>query len=316
MIADSADKQNAALERAALLALENRALLTVACVVETPPEGDTRIAAGHSADLCEMRIQEMLVQEHTRRLESLIAPFRDVGVEVQARILRGTPFLEIIREVLGSQHDLLMMTADGESGLKCALFGSTCMHLMRKCPCPVWVIKPAHRKLYARILAAVDPCPSDRERTALNIKIIELAASLARAEQSELYVVHAWNASRLSSLGSRFSRSDMDRMVSDIRQEHVSWLEKLLQECLLDNVRHQVHLLEGEAGELIPSMAKKKKIDVIVMGTVCRTGIAGFFIGNTAEKVLRRVDCSVLTVKPDGFMTPVKVDQLESAHAA
>jgi nucleotide-binding universal stress UspA family protein len=41
------------------------------------------------------------------------------------------------------------------------------------------------------------------------------------------------------------------------------------------------------------------------MGTVCRTGVTGFLIGNTAEKVLNNVDCSVLTVKPEGFVTPV-----------
>lgn len=44
----------------------------------------------------------------------------------------------------------------------------------------------------------------------------------------------------------------------------------------------------------------------MVMGTVARTGISGFFIGNTAEKILRNVNCSVLTVKPDSFETPVK----------
>ena len=43
------------------------------------------------------------------------------------------------------------------------------------------------------------------------------------------------------------------------------------------------------------------------MGTVCRTGIAGFFIGNTAEKTLQQVDCSVLMVKPEGFVSPVTV---------
>ena len=45
------------------------------------------------------------------------------------------------------------------------------------------------------------------------------------------------------------------------------------------------------------------------MGTVCRTGIAGFFIGNTAESILQQVDCSVLTVKPDGFVSPVVLER-------
>jgi len=44
------------------------------------------------------------------------------------------------------------------------------------------------------------------------------------------------------------------------------------------------------------------------MGTVCRTGVAGFFIGNTAEDVLNQVESSVLTVKPDGFVTPIELD--------
>ena len=56
---------------------------------------------------------------------------------------------------------------------------------------------------------------------------------------------------------------------------------------------------------MIPSVAKEKQIDAIVMGTVSRTGIAGLFIGNTAEKVLNAAHCSVLTLKPEGFVTPV-----------
>ncbi|MCK7506615.1 MAG: universal stress protein [Desulfobacterales bacterium] len=58
---------------------------------------------------------------------------------------------------------------------------------------------------------------------------------------------------------------------------------------------------------MIPALAKRKGIELIVMGTVCRTGIAGFLMGNTAEMVLQQVNCSVLTVKPDGFKTPVKL---------
>jgi len=76
----------------------------------------------------------------------------------------------------------------------------------------------------------------------------------------------------------------------------------------LENLMHQVYLLKGEAGRLIPALAAANEIELIVMGTVSRTGIAGLLIGNTAEKVLRQVDCSVLTVKPEGFITPVKLD--------
>ena len=84
-------------------------------------------------------------------------------------------------------------------------------------------------------------------------------------------------------------------------------LAELLEKHAPETTNDRIHLLEGDAEILIPGLAKSKRIELIVMGTVCRTGIEGFFIGNTAEKVLQQVDCSVLTVKPDGFVTPVKL---------
>jgi nucleotide-binding universal stress UspA family protein len=68
-------------------------------------------------------------------------------------------------------------------------------------------------------------------------------------------------------------------------------------------------MLKGEPGHLIPKLAAKLEVGLIVMGTVSRTGVAGLFIGNTAERILRQVGCSVLTVKPDGFVTPVRLDE-------
>jgi len=67
----------------------------------------------------------------------------------------------------------------------------------------------------------------------------------------------------------------------------------------------QVHLTEGNAEDVILSLAREEHIEIIVMGTVSRVVLPGLFIDNKAEEVLRQVDCSVLTVKPDGFVTPV-----------
>ena len=55
----------------------------------------------------------------------------------------------------------------------------------------------------------------------------------------------------------------------------------------LENLDHQIHLQKSEAEAVIPMLAHEKQVDLIVMGTVCRTGIAGVFIGNTAEKILQ-----------------------------
>ncbi len=46
------------------------------------------------------------------------------------------------------------------------------------------------------------------------------------------------------------------------------------------------------------------KIELLVMGTVCRTGVAGFIMGNATERVLDQVNRSVLTIKPEWFQVP------------
>ncbi len=79
-------------------------------------------------------------------------------------------------------------------------------------------------------------------------------------------------------------------------------------EIAVDYVDPQLHLIEGDAKQIVPTIARDLDVDLIVMGTVARTGIAGFFMGNTAESILTRLDCSVLTVKPPGFICPVTLE--------
>ena len=64
----------------------------------------------------------------------------------------------------------------------------------------------------------------------------------------------------------------------------------------------------GEPDAVILDFVVGEGIDLVVMGTVARGGIAGLLIGNTAERILRKLPCSVLAVKPDGFVSPVGLE--------
>ena len=255
-------------------------------------------------------IQEQINKAENHHLEQIIAPIRQLGVQVSSKVLHGKPFIEIIRQVLRNGHDLVMIAAEDRRGLKNVLFGTTTMHLMRQCPCPVWVMKPDQPKQLRHILAAVDPDPTDEERNALNIKIMDLATSLAHRERCDLLIIHTWSFALESHVRSgrvRVTQSTLDEWVENSKINHRRSLGELLQRYDLENLKHQVYMLKGEAERLIPALAAARGVELIVMGTVCRTGVAGLLIGNTAEKVLRQVDYSVLTVKPEGFFTPVKL---------
>ena len=88
----------------------------------------------------------------------------------------------------------------------------------------------------------------------------------------------------------------------------MTWLEETVAARLPSDDGHrppQLHLVEGNARVAIPELARACEAELIVMGTVGRTGIPGYFIGNTAEAIFGRIDCDILAVKPPGFVSPV-----------
>ena len=68
-----------------------------------------------------------------------------------------------------------------------------------------------------------------------------------------------------------------------------------------------VVLERGDPGEAIPRYIREQGCDLLVMGTVARSGIPALFIGNTAEDVMQSLRCSMLAIKPDDFKTPLDI---------
>ncbi len=264
----------------------------------------------HAAENIGINIQEVIHQEEQHSFDQFVSSIKRTGIKLESNTIIGIPFIEIIREVLRNRYDLVMITADGSGKKSGTRFGNTTMHLLRKCPCPVWVIKPGSKREFKRVLAAVDLDQDDQVRVTLNNRIIEVASSIARIRQSELIIFHAWKMVGESIIKGRggFSSTQIEGLLQETRELHRRRLIGLLQQHSLGDLNHEVYLIKGEAGNLIPELTRAKSVDLLVMGTVSRSGIAGLLIGNTAEKVLGQVDSSILAIKPEGFITPIKLD--------
>ena len=312
LVCDERSVHEALINRAIRLAKANDASVTLADVVEAEP-GELAKLFGALPGARAQDVEFEVVEFHRDRLAQLAAPIKSEGIETSEVVLQGVPFVEIIRRVLSHGHDLVMKGAAGESEGQSLLFASTDLHLMRKCPCPVWVMKRSQERQYARILAAVDPDLREQQRIDLNTLIMDLATSISAADGSALHVVHTWKLEeeetlRHSGIG-RVAKSEVDLLVNERRLSSERGLQELLVSYPADGSDREVHLLKGSARELVPELAKKLKAELIVMGTVARTGIQGLIIGNTAEAILNQVDCSVLAVKPPGFESPVRLEE-------
>jgi nucleotide-binding universal stress UspA family protein len=289
-------ESESAFARAVRLARTNKATLTV---VSVQREIERNMPS----------LQVAISRHQQDRLKELIRTVDTKGVKISTRAMIGTTFLEVIREVVAGSHDLLMKPAEGRGGMGRWLFGSTDWHLMRKCPCPVWIMKPSKRQKYSRLLAAVDPAPGDKANEDLNNLILSLATSLAAMEGSKLHIVHAWsvpNENLMRSGRARMSPAEVNRFVRETKEGHKDRLSELLAKHDLADIPNRIHLLKGDPADVIADVARMSKVDLVVMGSVVRTGIPGFFIGNTAEKTLGDLNCSVLTVKPKDFVTPIQ----------
>jgi len=243
--------------------------------------------------------------------EEIRAKLAEHGLNKDAPVFfeTATPhFVTIIQYVLKKEYDLVIKAAESLEDKKGRGFKSLDMSLLRKCPCPVWLCREFTHPEKPRILTAIDPFSEVPEGYDLSIKLLEIGASLAENLQGENQIISCWDFEHEAFLkGSPFANmesSKVDAMVEQARQKHKQAMDQLLSEA---GISGKTPLCErGKAYDVIPDRVETGQIDIVVMGTVARTGIPGFIIGNTAENILQKLGCGMFAVKPGGFVSPVK----------
>ena len=87
----------------------------------------------------------------------------------------GKGWIELIHQILLDQHDLVVVGGGAETGLWHALFGNTSTHLLRQCPCPVWVARPMPEEGPRHILVASNLTPASEAALQQGIALLHLA---------------------------------------------------------------------------------------------------------------------------------------------
>ena len=167
-----------------------------------------------------------------------------------------------------------------------------------------------------RILAAVDPGADGSEQENVSLRVLELSAAVAESDGGEVRIVHCmgpWTANHSARWLKSVPRRHRAELVGVAEHDARRRLDELLEKSDLSRVPHDVRLERGAAVDVISALSEE--VDVVVMGTLSRSGPAGVLIGNTAEKVLARIDCSVLAAKPEAFITPVRISERELVNA-
>jgi universal stress protein E len=272
-------------------------------LVAITPEVKEQPALRRAVQVAQSNNAELDVIDVTEGTPS--APLKATGLKVSIHVATGTPVLEIIRTVLRHRHDLVVKTIEPERSWKRVLWGSTDKHLLRKCPSALWLIQPTEPARYRRILVAIDPDVEDQEKRELATRLLHLGTFLAQSERAELLVGHAWSPFAETKLKYHLNTVEFGNYLRSCKQESTTRLRTFLSMARVNIPPEKMRLAKGKADVVIPRLARRHAVDLVVMGTVGRSGIPGLVIGNTAERMLNRLECSILTLKPPGFVSSV-----------
>lgn len=296
--------ESGALNQALSLARNNGASLTAMIVLPDLPRA--------------MQAYESQFEESLRaKFDDSLKTSRDVvkvdeaTIPVAVRIERGSaPSVRIVRQVLRQGHDLVIKEAEPKDGGRG--FRALDTDLLRKCPCPVWLSRPIRRhRADMQVAVAIDPEKTSPEGHDLSVSLLRLARSLADTCSGTLHVISCWHYEYEGSVrhGQWISvpAAEADALMTKAREAHRAALDGVIEEAGIDGGM-EVHHLRGKPDSMIPNVVSEVGIDIMVMGTVARVGIPGFFIGNTAENTVQQLRCALLALKPDGFVSPVKAN--------
>ena len=284
-----------ALARAIWLASHTGAKLTIFSVLQMPAfmEGLLREQLTEAPEEITGKTAEIL--------ERLVAQGKTEGVDAQPLCAVGTPWEEICRQVQLKNHDLVIVGTRDLDYAGRIFFGSTAMKLLRYCPCPVWVARPDAYWEHQEILVPSDLCDA-------SLEALRVALDVEGLVDSRVHVLHV--------LEGHVGPPDWygkvpAEMVEDYLAEQRARAKKRLHEQLAHvagpthHTGVEIHVVEGSPDEEILKAVDKLKIDMVVMGTAARTGLSRMMLGNTAERLLSHLRCSLMAVKPPGFCCPM-----------
>jgi|TARA_Y100000310_G_scaffold344698_1_gene458872 universal stress protein E len=237
-------------------------------------------------------------------LDQLAAPIREEGLKVTTEVrLFKRLYESIIQVALEEDVAMVYKPIRHHNVLQRALFNSTDWNLIRLCPLPLLLVSDSRPVKGRDIIAAVDLSSEDDDHGELNRLLLSQAVMISRLIQSQVKIVNA------STPGSGELNSSVESKVQQGIDD--AYRDKAL--ALADQFKlpsAQVIIKEGSAEKVVNELAESSNAAVIILGTVARSGLAGLFIGNTAERVLEDSKSDVLVVKQADFTSPIQIDPL------
>jgi universal stress protein E len=300
VILDPAMRESSALWRGAELARKTGARLYL-CLYDYDPLVTV---------LLDPAIVKSAIDRHMllrrRWIADIAERFRREGINVECTAQWGKHRAElIIRSLLKIRPDLVVKDTHPIPPLVRAVYTPLDWRLLQLCPYPLMLVNARGAVLPQRIIAAVDPVEENYRPHEMNQRVMEAANALALQCNAALHAAYVFAFIPPAMLAMpEAPMISFDKFLEASRQHKKAAFDQLMGSFSVPaDRRHFIESISVEVG--LSEFAANTWTDLVVMGTIHRTGYERLMLGSTAERVLYRLDCDVLAVKPASFLERV-----------
>ena len=296
VVVDPQVKEQPAVAKAALLAKRLGASVEL-LICDTKSSREAAAEGQHSAmsNACLTDIRDSL-------LDQLAKPMRDAGIDVWTEVISGDPLHEMIISWLrNSPADLIVKDTHHHSFAKRVFTTNTDWHLIRTCPVHLLLTKPKAWAESPVLVAAVDPGHRKDPSEILDHHILDVAVGIGKALHAQVHAVHAYLPTAMAAAavgGAPVIGVSGESLAAERDLQHAH-LKALTDEFAIEGAN--LHIAPATASEYLPRVALECCADVLIMGSISRSGLNSLVIGSTAERVLESLACDVLLVKSPDF---------------
>ena len=285
---EMADDEPLALRRGLNLVAAGVSRLHLLHVVYSETDEHTTLLEGDARQT----LREMLLEETEKRVKALVEKECPNTPGVTYEVAWNNSLSRAVNAAC-AEHDFDLIVKTGHR-TESLTHVPTDFFLLRVPRVPVMVLSRHAWSAKSVVLAAIDFAPGNPAHMALNRKILKAAREVADLTGARLHCCYVVAYSRVL--------ADMDviepqELLTRFNNRHGSELLDFVAEYGVEP--GDVHVRTGPPAKRIPSIGNKIKADLVVVGTHHRSGLAGYVLGNTCEKVLHVLRSAILTVKPE-----------------
>lgn len=254
-----------------------------------------------------MAMRQSAIDKRVEWIQHLSRFYLEEGIPIDIKVVwDNQPLQAIIDEVVNSKHDLLLKEAHQLDRFEAVIFTPLDWKILRKCPCPVWMVKDQPWPEQGKALVAVNLSSDEPEYESLNDTLIKESIALAHnVDQTEVHLVGAYPEAAMS-IAVELPEFNPSVYENAIRGQYLIAMKALRQKYSIGE--ELTHVEQGLPEQVIPQVADEINAGIVVLGTMGRTGLSAAFIGNTTERVVGNLKCDLLAIKPDDYVSPDEDD--------